>query len=92
MAIRWYIFLVFSIQFMLAQLHRMSPAVLAADLFNAFQVSATGLGFLSSAYYYAYGFTQIPVGILSDKIGVRKTTVIFGIIGVAGSTLFSFQG
>jgi len=89
MAIRWYIFLVFSIQFMLAQLHRMSPAVLAADLFNAFQVSATGLGFLSSAYYYAYGFTQIPVGILSDKIGVRKTTVIFGIIGVAGSTLFA---
>jgi len=86
---RWYIFLVFGIQFMLAHLHRMSPAVLASDLVNAFHVSATGLGFLSSAYYYAYCFAQIPVGILSDKIGVRKTAVLFGVIGVAGSTLFA---
>lgn len=86
---RWYIFLIFGIQFMLAHIQRMSPAVLASDLVNAFHVSATGLGFLSSAYYYTYGFAQIPVGILTDKIGVRKTALIFGLIGVAGSALFA---
>lgn len=74
---------------MLAHLQRTSLAILASDLINAFQISAAGLGFLSSAYYYTYAFAQMPVGMFSDKIGVRNTTVIFGIIGVAGSTLFA---
>ena len=63
---RWYIFLVLSIIYFLACLHRISPTVIARDLVRDFGADATALGFMSSAYFYLYAAVQPPVGMLSD--------------------------
>lgn len=88
---RWFIFWIFSIQFLLLFFHRICPAILAPEFVTAFSISGVGLGVLSSAYFYPYAFMQIPIGILSDSWGVRKTATLFGLIACLGVMLFAFS-
>ncbi len=47
------------------------------------------LGFLSSAYFWTYAAMQIPCGIMVDRFGPRRVSVIFLIIAAIGSGLTS---
>lgn len=85
---RWYIFLVLSVVYFIACLHRISPTVIAQDLVSDFGVDATALGFMSSAYFYLYAAVQPPVGLLSDTWGPKRVTTLFTIIACMGSLLF----
>jgi len=69
----------------------MSPAITSKDLMDEFNVSAIAMGVLSSAYFYSYASLQIPVGVLSDTIGTRKTTTVFTLIASFGAILFGFS-
>lgn len=62
--------------------------MVAPDITAAFSISATALGLLASAYFYPYALAQVPVGILCDSWGPRKTLILFGVISAAGSILF----
>ena len=88
---RWYIFGILSIQYLIVYFHRVSPAVVAQDLIDAFSISATSLGILASAYFYPYGLMQIPVGILSDSLGPRKTLALFGLVSAVGAIGFGLS-
>lgn len=70
---------------------RSTTAVIAHDLMEDFSISASSLGLMSAVYFYIYGAVQIPVGVLSDRFGVKHTVFLFGIIGVAGTFLFAFS-
>ena len=85
---RWAIFLVLSIIYFLACLHRISPTVIARDLVRDFGADATALGFMSSAYFYLYAAVQPPVGLLSDTWGPRTVTTIFTVIACLGAVTF----
>lgn len=54
-----------------------------------FGLTATGFGFLSAFYYYAYVPMQLPVGLLMDHFGPRRLLTIACLICVLGSVLFS---
>ncbi len=55
---------------------------------RSFHVGAGALGMLASAYFYPYALMQIPVGILADRWGARKTVTLFGLVaGVGGICL-----
>lgn len=56
-----------------------------------FAVSALAIGLMSSAYFYPYALLQIPVGVLSDTKGPRKTTTLFTFIAFAGTLLFAIS-
>ena len=46
--------------FLLGFFHRVAPAVLHRELTVDFSLSASGLGALTSLYYYSYSAMQIP--------------------------------
>ena len=63
-----------SIGFLLAFFHRYSIGVLSNLLSEEMGLTAANLGLLTSMYFYAYAFLQVPVGILGDKYGVKIVT------------------
>jgi sugar phosphate permease len=88
---RWLIFWILSIQYLFSYFHRVAPAVVVQELSLAFNISATSLGVLASAYLYPYAMAQLPVGILSDSLGPRKTITIFGLITAVGTIIFGLS-
>jgi sugar phosphate permease len=86
--LRWLIFGILSLQYLTVYFHRVAPAIVASDLIETFLLSGTSLGVMASAYFYSYGLAQIPVGILCDSWGVRKTVTLFSLITTVGVILF----
>ena len=66
----------------------MSAAVVKDDLQKAFGIGAVQFAVIGSMYFYAYFIMQIPLGILADKIGPKKTVFIFSLIAAVGSIFF----
>lgn len=85
------IFAVLGLLFILALFLRTSTAVIVEDLVAEFTVPAATLALMASAFFYAYSLVQLPVGMLSDRIGVRHTVVVSGLLGVGGTVLFAFS-
>ncbi len=85
---RWIIFVVLATQYLFVYFHRVCPAVVAQDLVETFSISATSLGILASGYFYPYALMQIPVGLLADSWGPRKTVTFFTLLAAAGAHMF----
>ncbi len=85
------IFGVLCVLFIMVLFLRTSPAVIAKDLMKEFSILPVSLGLMSSAYFWAYGVVQIPVGFFSDRFGVRYTVFIFGLMGVLATLLLAFS-
>ena len=62
---------------------------MAPDLVITFAISGTSLGILASGYFYSYAIMQIPVGLLSDSWGTRKTVALYSLVAALGSVLFA---
>ena len=61
------------------------------NLIDTFSISGASLGLLASAYFYPYAIMQIPVGILSDSWGAKKTIILFSLIASFGAICFGFS-
>ena len=83
--------MILSLQYLFVYFHRVCPAVVAQDLIDAFSINATSLGVLASGYFYPYAIMQIPVGLLSDSLGPRKTVSLFTLLAAAGALMFAFS-
>ena len=46
---------------------------IATQLIADLSLTASQFALLGSAYYFAYGIMQVPVGKIADKLGVRVT-------------------
>jgi sugar phosphate permease len=68
---------------------RILPSVMEGQLRAHFGLTATGFGFLSAFYYYAYVPMQVPVGVMMDSFGPRRLLTVACLICVLGSLLFS---
>ena len=79
------------LSYILVYFHQLCPAVIALDMQEAFQTSGTLLGVLGSAYFYPYAVMQIPVGLLADSWGPRKTVASFLVLACAGSFLMGLS-
>ncbi|MHC1725649.1 MAG: MFS transporter [Syntrophobacteraceae bacterium] len=85
---RWVCYGMLLLTYVFVYFDRVAPAVVAPELMKEFGLSATGLGILSSMYFYPYAAMQIPSGILSDYLGPRISTSSFFIIAAIGTALF----
>ncbi len=86
--LRWSIFVILVISYMLVFFHRMAPAVVASDLMQTFGTSGAALGSLAAMYYYIYTLMQVPSGVLADTLGPRISVLIGSVVAGAGSMLF----
>ncbi|MEP7156486.1 MAG: MFS transporter [Betaproteobacteria bacterium] len=68
---------------------RVAPAVITAELSDAFTLTAAGLGNLSAFYFYSYVGMQIPTGILADRLGPRRLLTAGGIVAALGTAFFA---
>lgn len=83
------VFLPFALAYFLSYLYRTVNAVIADELTAALGVTATGLGFLTSAYFIAFGLFQPPLGLLLDRFGPRRVESALLLVAAAGAALFA---
>jgi len=84
------IFITLSAIYFFSIVHRVGFAVIAVDMMDELNANASLIGLMSSAYFFPYALIQIPVGILLDRIGVRKTIGSLGVIATIGNIIFAF--
>jgi predicted MFS family arabinose efflux permease len=73
----------------ISQFLRNSIGVIANDLARELDLSATQTGLLSSAFFFAFAAVQIPIGILIDRYGPKRTMLATAVLTVAGTVLFA---
>ena len=84
----WIAFWIIAAHYLIGNFHRVCPAVVAPELIRAFGISGASLGILASTYFFAYAAMQIPVGVLADTWGVKRTVILFGCLAALGGILF----
>ena len=82
----------FALGYFLSYLYRAVNAVTAPDLVRDISLSASELGFLTAVYLLAFAGFQLPLGVLLDRFGPRRTqTMLMGLTGV-GALVFATSG
>jgi sugar phosphate permease len=88
---RWFVWGSLLLAYLVTVFHRFSPGIIKDDLSAAYSMSAVAFANLSSMYFYAYMFMQIPTGLLADTLGARLTVTAGMFIAAAGSLLFGLS-
>lgn len=65
-----------------------SLSVMAHEIKKDFDIDAASMSLLSSAFFYSYILLQIPVGLILDKMGMKKTC--FASLILMGLSCISF--
>ncbi|HAS52430.1 MAG TPA: MFS transporter [Gammaproteobacteria bacterium] len=86
--VRWLIYAILAAAYVLVFFHRIAPAVVSADLMQAFGATGAALGSLAAMYYYIYTVMQIPAGVLADTLGARISVTLGNIVSGVGSIVF----
>lgn len=87
---RWArLFLPFALGYYLSYLLRNANAVIAPVLTRELDLSAAHLGLLTSAYFFAFGAFQIPLGMLLDRYGPRRVEASLMLFAATGTLLFA---
>ncbi len=86
---RWVIWGIMVLSYMVVFFHRLAAGVVRPDLESAFGLGASSFGLLASMYFYAYMLMQIPVGLMADSLGARKTVTAGMLLAGAGSLVFA---
>lgn len=68
---------------------RVSPGVMMPELRQAYRLTADEFATMGSFYLYAYSFMQIPLGIMVDRIGIRRTALGSVFLCLLGGVLFA---
>ena len=78
----------FGAVFVLSQFFRASNAVIAKTLSAEFGLSPEALGLLTGMFFLSFGAAQIPVGMLFDRFGARRTAPVVLTAAIAGAILY----
>jgi MFS family permease len=69
---RWRIAWLLGLGVLVNYFDRVNLSVSHASLYAAFGISNITFGYLSGAYNWTYALCQLPIGVLLDKLGVRR--------------------
>ena len=69
---RWQIACLLGVGELVNYFDRVNLSVSHAALITAFGISNITFGYLSSAYNFTYAACQLPIGVLLDKLGVKR--------------------
>jgi MFS family permease len=82
------VFVPFALGYFLSYLYRVVNAVIAPDLVRDVGLDANHLGLLTSAYFLTFAAFQLPLGILLDRLGPRRTEATLLMFAAAGAFVF----
>lgn len=68
---------------------RVSPGAMADDIMRDLLLDACFLGTLTSFYYYGYACSQVPMGLLIDKLGPKRPLFFSCMLCALGCFIFS---
>jgi len=86
---RWFIVVNCSLLFLMAMLFRASTVIISPELSRELDLSLEDLGLLGSIFFYAFAAAQLPMGLLLDKFGSRRTMICLNLIGTLGALIFA---
>jgi MFS family permease len=86
---RWAIFFIGSANFVLSMFTRVSTTVISVPLGDEMGLTSSQLAGVAAAFYYAFAFSQIPLGVALRRIGPRLSAAALVCIGLAGTIFFS---
>jgi sugar phosphate permease len=75
---RWYVLLLISVMYLITYLDRVNISVAALPIGKEFGFDKVTIGFIFSAFVWAYAIFQVPGGWLSDRFGARR--VLGGVV------------
>ena len=73
----------------LSYVFRAVNAVLGPDLAREFSLDAAQLGLLTGIYFFSFGLVQIPLGVVLDRFGPRRTNAALLVLAAAGGFAFA---
>jgi MFS family permease len=82
------VFLPFAAGYYLAYLFRTISAAISPALASEFGLDAAETGLLASIYFLVFGLTQIPIGVVLDRVGPRRVQGVLLVLAAGGATLF----
>ena len=85
----WAIFWIGCAGFVLSMFYRVSTTIISPDLAKDLNLTTAQLGLLSSAFFFAFAFCQLPLGMALDRFGSRVVVTVLNGFGVAGALLFA---
>jgi predicted MFS family arabinose efflux permease len=83
------VFVPFALGYFLSYLYRVVNAVIAPDLISEMGLGASDLGLMTSAYFLTFALFQLPLGMLLDHYGPRKTEAILLLFAATGAFVFA---
>jgi predicted MFS family arabinose efflux permease len=86
------VLLPFAFAYVLSYLYRTVNAVIAPDLVAGFDLSPAQLGLLTSVYFLSFASFQLPLGLLLDRFGPRRTDAVLLVVAAVGALLFAAAG
>ncbi len=78
----------FALGFFIAVVFRNINAILAHPLMESMNLSPMEVGFVTSTFMLTFALTQIPLGVVLDYLGARKTQTVLFVIGGIGIIIF----
>ena len=73
----------------MSQFLRTSIGVIAPDIALELGLTASGIGLLSSSFFFSFAATQVPLGVAIDRFGPRLVLLVSTGIAVAGTVVFA---
>jgi predicted MFS family arabinose efflux permease len=83
------IFVPFAIGYFFSYLYRVVNAVIAPNLVADLSLGPADLGLLTSTYFLTFAAFQLPLGVLLDRFGPRKTEACLLIFAALGAFVFA---
>ncbi len=78
--------------YVVSHFYRVSNGVIAPNLMRELDLSQEAMGTLTGAFFITFAATQIPVGIMLDRLGTRYTVPVMMTFAMVGSLIFAAAG
>ena len=87
----WAIFAVCCLGFVISMFYRMAITVIAVPLARDLGLSTGELSMVSAVFFIAFGFSQLPLGPVLDRLGIRWPMGILMLLGACGALIFALS-
>ena len=83
------VFFPFALGYAISYFYRNANAIIQSNLVDELSLGPADLGLLTSAYFFSFAVFQLPLGILLDRYGPRRTESALLLFAALGAWIFS---